>query len=386
MEESGDGYVVPVPLALPIFAMLVGGMLFSLRATCARGDAITSLIYVGTSVTLDLSIAYTGGNGKKPEYEKLVVIMCVEMVKLSVSAFLLWKDPSEKVRPTASDAAAVSLPAGLYALNNWLVLMTLQSVNVAVFAVLRETNLVFTALIWCLAFHAELGHRRWAAILGILFASTATQVENFFRTADFSALYVLLLTFVNALATVSNEVFLKSKEHLDINTQNILLYTLCSGAAALTLLVQRGPSAFIPSNMFHGFGVEVWVIMGGQCFLGLVVSRLLRNTSSVAKGVLTVFRPLGLLAASPLVTGTGGYEISRLVAGLACGAAAYAYFKEGKLETPKYGEGSKSPKPQRRGRALILPLFAITFLVGVYYLTAESALFSPSNVKLPPTL
>ena len=48
----------------------------------------------------------------------------------------------QQVRPTASDAAAVSLPAGLYALNNWLVLMTLQSVNVAVFAVLRETNLV----------------------------------------------------------------------------------------------------------------------------------------------------------------------------------------------------------------------------------------------------
>ena len=76
-------------------------MLFSLRATCARGDAITSLIYVGTSVTLDLSIAYTGGNGKKPEYEKLVVIMCVEMVKLSVSVFLLWKDPSEKVPCTS---------------------------------------------------------------------------------------------------------------------------------------------------------------------------------------------------------------------------------------------------------------------------------------------
>jgi hypothetical protein len=191
---------------------------------------------------------------------------------------------------------------------------------------------VFTALLWSLVFGANLGTQRWTYIVLILLASTATEVNELQESLDYAALLVLVLTAVNAGATVANEVFLKTKDHLDINVQNSLLYVLCGSFAICSLVFQEGLPVLLPSNFYDGFDQAVVAIMCGQCFIGLVVSRLLRNTSAVVKGVLTVFRPLCLLAASPIVPGEPSYEVSKLAAGLMSGFAAYGYFREGKIE------------------------------------------------------
>ena len=86
----------------------------------------------------------------------------------------------QQVRPTASDAAAVSLPAGLYALNNWLVLMTLQSVNVAVDALfLLEMLLSGRTSYWQAGMQAE-----GAAALQLGLAAMSVQVEDLKDNAD----------------------------------------------------------------------------------------------------------------------------------------------------------------------------------------------------------
>ena len=115
-----------------------------------------------------------------PPYEKLAVIATVETSKLVASLFLLAQgkivDNTPVVLPHRVDCAAAMAPACLYALNNYLNLAVLQKANIAAFAVLRETNLVFTACMWSVTFRANLGKQRWMYILLIVLASTATEV------------------------------------------------------------------------------------------------------------------------------------------------------------------------------------------------------------------
>merc|ERR1719387_1490496 len=204
---------------------------------------------------------------------KFAVVASVEVVKLVTSLLLLVRnkmvDKKPIVLPTAGDAVAVTVPASLYAMNNFLNFAALQKANIAAFAVLRETNLVFTALLWSFIFGANLGTTRWTYIVLIMLASTATEVEELQRSLDYAALLVLALTAVNACATVANEVFLKTRDHLDINVQNSLLYVLCGSFAVCSLIFQEGLTVLHPANFYDGVDQKVFAIMCGQCFIGL---------------------------------------------------------------------------------------------------------------------
>merc|ERR1719353_60995 len=373
--------MVPVLVALPgfvVFAILLFG---GLRGKCTGTDFSISALYVSTSVFLDMSISLTSKqHSGAPPYRKFAIVATVEVVKLLTSLVLVVRnqmvDSKPLVLPTGGDAAAVMIPAVLYAMNNFLNFAVLQSTNIAAFAVLRETNLVFTALLWSFVFGANLGTQRWTYIVLILAASTATEVDELSDGLDYSALLVLVLTAVNAGATVANEVFLKTRDHLDINVQNALLYVLCGSFAVVSLVIQEGLSVLIPANFYDGWDEQVVSIMCGQCFIGLVVSRLLRNTSSVVKGVLTVFRPLCLLAASPLVTGEASYEVSKLAAGLVSGFAAYGYFREGKIEGGTTPAGLCRPaekgKDASRGKWTYVAFFGV-FLIFLQQAVATAA-------------
>jgi hypothetical protein len=386
--------VVPVALALPGFLLFALILFGGLRGNCTSADFSISALYVSTSVFLDMSISMTSKqHSGAPPYKKFAVVASVEVVKLVTSLLLLVRnkmvDKKPIVLPSAGDAVAVTVPASLYAMNNFLNMAALQKANIAAFAVLRETNLVFTALLWSFIFGASLGTTRWTYIVLIMLASTATEVEELQRSLDYAALLVLALTAVNACATVANEVFLKTRDHLDINVQNSLFYVLCGSFSVVSLVYQEGLSVLIPANFYDGWDEQVVSIMCGQCFIGLVVSRLLRNTSSVVKGVLTVFRPLCLLAASPLVTGEASYEVSKLAAGLVSGFAAYGYFREGKIEGGTTPAGLCRPaekgKDASRGKWTYVAFFGV-FLIFLQQAVATAA--RPASVveslDLPP--
>merc|ERR1719181_2289560 len=97
-------------------------------------------------------------------------------MKLVVSLMLMAQD-SVYPRPTLEDVADSAVPACLYTINNWLLLSTLQQIDAGVFAVVRETNLFFTAVIWAIAFKASLGHVRLACIVAIGVSCVVSQLS-----------------------------------------------------------------------------------------------------------------------------------------------------------------------------------------------------------------
>eukprot|EP00443_Scrippsiella_acuminata_P059462 CAMPEP_0115539310 /NCGR_PEP_ID=MMETSP0271-20121206/89342_1 /TAXON_ID=71861 /ORGANISM="Scrippsiella trochoidea, Strain CCMP3099" /LENGTH=87 /DNA_ID=CAMNT_0002972261 /DNA_START=129 /DNA_END=389 /DNA_ORIENTATION=+ len=62
------------------------------------------------------------------------------------------------------DVGWMAIPAGLFAMNNVLVFIAIGANDTAVFGVMRDTMILWTAAIWFLAFRLSLGPRRLIAM------------------------------------------------------------------------------------------------------------------------------------------------------------------------------------------------------------------------------
>jgi UDP-sugar transporter A1/2/3 len=252
------------------------------------------VIYAGLSVSIDLSIknvarAY-GGNFPFHPASGVVV---VESFKLLVSAILFAlhaigvKRRGETLQiPTWKDVAWLAIPAGIYATNNLIVFQAIKSTPLATFAVVRETILIWNALIWMMIFKKPISAMRWLCFAGIFLGCSLNQIPRMFGdTASFGVLWSCLLAFTNAAGAVANEYAMKQKAQLDINLQNSILYFLCGSFVLIGIFFSDRTSLQSPEAFFTGFVPECWIVIILQAFAGLAASRVLKYLEAVTKTI-----------------------------------------------------------------------------------------------------
>merc|ERR1719382_1357231 len=143
------------------------------------------------------------------------------------------------------------------------------------------------------------------------------------------------MTWCNAFGSVINEYALKLNKSLDINIQNMVLYTgciLCSFiyiAASDPRRVRGGPAIF-----FTGFDNKTWFTVGLQSVTGLLVSRMLKHADAIMKTVATCLRGPIIVFIAPIFTKS---KIGALIAISACIVASgcIAYLTQGPLKSQK---------------------------------------------------
>jgi uncharacterized membrane protein len=306
------------------------GFLYS-QNMASLPDVCIMALFLGLSLALDISIvAMSESHGGKLAYEKLTVVVFVELVKLVVSSGLYWTNGHQGSDAVSKgDIKSLAASAVLYSLSNYLLFATLEHIDPMTFAVIRDTNIVFVAILWALAFATPLGATRWMAIGLICVASVLVQLPGMKNAVlDPMVGVALLLTFSNATATVCNEKALKRSAGLDINVQNMILYTMCSSFTFVVSLSLRGPG--ILYTFFDGWDNWVIWIVALQSFIGLVVSRFLKQLSSVLKSVLTPIRTLLFLFAAPVFT-RGEYSVLGITAGLVAAAGTFLFLRQGPI-------------------------------------------------------
>ena len=104
--------------------------------------------------------------------------------------------------------------------------------------VIRETMLIWNALIWTGTFRQSISATRWLAIAGIFFGCSVNQIPKM-RNDEFSfgTLWACLLALTNAAGAVANEFAMKQKAQLDINLQNAILYGLCGSFVLIGITI-----------------------------------------------------------------------------------------------------------------------------------------------------
>merc|ERR1719261_1811331 len=96
--------------------------------------------------------------------------------------------------------------------------------------------ILWTALIWTAVFKVPLGWKRIGAILVIVFGLVLNQVAPLMNaTFSWAVLLVFSMALANACGSVCNEYALKRVSGVDLNLQNIHLYTWCLQLAIVTL-------------------------------------------------------------------------------------------------------------------------------------------------------
>lgn len=307
-------------------------------------------VYVLFAIAIDISIAMqkkTRAGGHSYQFNPACVVLLVEALKLALSALLhvfsVWY--SRRYSATTrvplfslplGDVKWLLLPAIFFTANNIIVFLAIGRNELSTFAVFQVAAVFWAAVFWKCVFKADLG---WARICGtalVLAALVINRIPSMVHRDSSTPgwAWLLLLSFANAAGSVANEYALKRHRALDINIQNMVLYSGCAFCCFVYLLgsdaarISGGPAAF-----FRGFEATTWVTAGMQASIGLLVGRMLKHADAVMKTVSVSWRGPLVVLVSPAFVHTGRPSwpavLSSVVASLGCSL----YFTMGPLES-----------------------------------------------------
>eukprot|EP00811_Abedinium_folium_P033497 NODE_6455_length_1671_cov_2.568005.p2 GENE.NODE_6455_length_1671_cov_2.568005~~NODE_6455_length_1671_cov_2.568005.p2 ORF type:complete len:265 (-),score=85.23 NODE_6455_length_1671_cov_2.568005:117-911(-) len=234
------------------------------------------------------------------------------------------------------------LPALFYAANNIIYFQFIAALELATFAIYREMQVVWAALLWYGTFRINLGWKRWLALVTILISCTIMKVApgQAVGITNHQLFLGLLSPLVSTAASVSNEKAIKCTD-LDINTQNAMLYTFCAIFALIYLAVVRTERFASPALFFEGFSIGCFKVLVLQGILGLVISRILKRANAMLKQVLTAFRGPCLVLLMLTVFQVRPTTLQGCMSGLTAIAAIF-YMMQGSMPS----EAQKQPEAE----------------------------------------
>jgi UDP-sugar transporter A1/2/3 len=307
---------------------------------------VCCLVYASLSIGIDISIknAAESYGGSFP-FNPACGVVVVECAKLIISIILFavhvgqLRGRGEAVQlPRANDVGWLAVPAAIYAANNLIVFQAIKSTPLSSFGVIRETMLIWNALIWTATFRQSISATRWLAIFGIFLGCSMNQIPKMLND-EFSVgvLWSCLLAFTNAAGAVANEYAMKQKAQLDINIQNAIVYALCASFVLIGIAIFNKGSVQSVDAFFTGFVPECWTVIVLQAFTGLAVSRILKYVEAVTKTIVAAIRGPGVIFLGAVIFHKR-LHTSEVIATLCVCTACWVYLREGPLTQPKVAE------------------------------------------------
>lgn len=311
------------------------------RRTSVKVEHICCGAYAALSISIDLSIKNAAKvNGGHYSFNPACAVVTVEVLKLIASMLLFGvnarsdlKAGKEIVLPGFMDIAWLMVPGFVYTCNNIIVFQAIGHCPLGAFGVIRETMLIWNAVLWTIVFRAPIGRVRWFAILLLFVGCIVNQLPAFFR-AEFTwgILWAFLLAFSNAAGGVANEYAMKRKAAMDINLQNCILYFFCGGFGMICLLAFQLDD--LQSGFFTGFSPQCIQVVILQMLTGLAVSRILKYVDAVTKTIVAALRGPGVIFFGAWIFHTH-LRWSEVIATVVVCIACWIYLREGPLVKPK---------------------------------------------------
>jgi hypothetical protein len=317
------------------------------------GGAVACMIcalYLGSTVSIDLIIMAQKDNAPDGvessldsgyEFSPLCSVLCVELGKLTVSAVVLilrmvfMSDRDQEVfagalqKTSLGDTCFLAVPSSLFTLNNLLLFLAIGHNDVSLFSVFWATVIFWTTCAWVLVNRVYIGNVRVFGIMVVFVGLVLDKIGSPYQI-DGNFFWVILYTFTNAIASVSNEFALKKHSCLDINAVNLVLYSL-STAFSITALLVLDPGRFASVQAFlAGFTSVTYVMVGIQVITGLTVSRLLKYVDAVTGSMANCLRGPVLTLVSPIVVG-GTQSLEVLVSAIVVVVGCFVFVSQGPL-------------------------------------------------------
>jgi len=303
---------------------------------------VCCICFVVLSVSIDLSIkAAAAGDGGHYSFEPAAAVLVVETCKLIFSAGLFsevcFRSRRESVQiqlPSVSDVAWLALPGAVYSVDMVILYECVERVSLTTYAVIRETRLIWAALIWTAVFGLPLSRMRWLGMGGIILGCCVNQIPKWIHEGGVGAgdgmLLSLFFAFLTGAAGVLNEYVLKKTSGIDINLQNSVHYFTGVCCILVYFAVFRPHVFDSVAVFFSGFEPPCILIIILQVFAGLVVSRILKYMEAITEKVLGSF-------CSPVVVYVGAalfhhrLTVFQIISPIIVFVACVIYLKDGPL-------------------------------------------------------
>jgi len=278
----------------------------------AKGDASALRVQLLLLMVLQNSLTVLVGRycqtaaSEEDKFSTLQLVLVCELVKLFASCLLqmgeessgssLMKAIDRDILSRPRDFMKMSVPAGLYFLQNNILYVALNNLTAPVFQVTYQTKLLTTAVMSVVMLNRKYKPLQWVALtaLGIgvaivvLGESKKSEEEDAKNINMFKGLVAVTIACTSsAFAGVYFEKVLKSN---DSNAVPVSLWMRNMQLSFFSILVALMSSMTAETNtkaFLHGFTPAVWVLVGLQAGGGLLVAAVVKYADNVVKGLAT---------------------------------------------------------------------------------------------------
>lgn len=250
-----------------------------------------ALLFFSVSSTIFAELSKST-DGSYP-YDTFVIPTVVECVKFAVSLQFLLKmkiyGEFVKMNLDMSSVSKYSVPGLFYFISNNCIFYIIQDLGPTQFQILKNLNIISTALFMRLLLSRHLTWLQWKALILLAIGSTVTQLANFPETFGGSVkvfVIVFVYVFSSGAGGVFGEKLLKGQENGgndNIHWQNIQLYMFGIIYGLISLFFRAHALDDAYKGPFSGFNIYAYLVIISLSTCGLLISFILKYLDNIAK-------------------------------------------------------------------------------------------------------
>jgi len=233
------------------------------------------------------------------------VVLTVELVKIVASLGLFafeegrtpWGAAGEIARVTranAAECAKIAVPAGLYVLQNNLLLVAAANLEGPILALFGQLKILSAAVFSVVLLKRSLGARRWAALFALTVAiatvqlsqrTTSTAADAGSRNMALGLATEILVATVSGFAGVYFEMVLKGSQ-ISVWVRNVHLAVIGSAVAAAAVYA-KDYDRVVECGFYAGYGPVACLYVGVQAIGGLLIAAVVKYADNILKAFAT---------------------------------------------------------------------------------------------------
>ncbi|MCO5614739.1 hypothetical protein L7F22_069023 [Adiantum nelumboides] len=224
-------------------------------------------------------------------YDYGTVPLLAELLKLTISIFMLWKEETATGIRSSLDwrtARLYPIPSLIYLIHNNVQFATLTYVDTSTYQILGNLKIVTTGILFRVFLRRKLSNLQWMAIALLTVGTTTSQIKgcgeghcgSLFSSPYEGYVLGIVSAFLSASAGVYTE-FLMKKTNDSLYWQNAQLYVFGVLFNFLRLVLEGGWQKVW--GLLNGYGYLTWLVVLNLGCTGLLVSWIMKYADNIVK-------------------------------------------------------------------------------------------------------
>ncbi|CAF4138966.1 unnamed protein product [Rotaria socialis] len=269
--------------------------------------SLIALILQTTGIVLLLRYSRTW---KAEPYISSTAIVASEFLKGFICLILVWfetdcsfvrlaKKLNDEIYSKPVETFKLTIPSGLYAIQNNLLFIALSYLNAATYQVTYQLKILTTALCCVFMLGKKIDKHQWVSLcmlaIGVAFVTwpssdeaakrASTQIQKSWAQQFIGFGAVLSATLTSGFAGVYFEKILKTGP-TSVWVRNIQL-AIFGTIFGLVIVFLFDARAVMDKGFFQGYSTVVWMVIFLQAIGGLIIAAVIKYADNIVKGFAT---------------------------------------------------------------------------------------------------